>query len=130
MKFVKLFLKFHLSGNDSFHIFITETYVFIAEKIWFCSALYSANCHTHSVFRENKKCQTLIFKIFKIIRGSYLGKLVDEEILSNLKYLICRNPKFGWPVPHSKVQNKKVKPVFLLQAWSFMYIWKKNPILF
>ena len=69
---------------------------------------------------------------FSIIRGSYLGKLVDEEILSNLKYLMAGqldgNPKLEWSVPHSKVQNKKVRPVFLIQAIYFMYIGKKSTL--
>ena len=68
-----------------------------------------------------RNCMILRWTVsFSIIRGSYLGKLVDEEILSNLKYLMAGqldgNPKLEWSVPHSKVQNKKVRPVFLIQA--------------
>jgi hypothetical protein len=66
-----------------------------------------------------RNCMILRWTVsFSIIRGSYLGKLVDEEILSNLKYLMAGqldgNPKLEWSVPHSKVQNKKVRPVFLI----------------
>ena len=76
---------FYVNNPDFFFTFRIRN--FDMRKVWFCDEQY--NFHQ------------------RIIPWEIGGWRNSQE-----SQILDGNPRLGWPIPHSKVKNKKVKPVF------------------